>query len=295
MFAICVGLALTPIGGWGGQRAEDRGQRTEDREDVGAWEIRRKAAAGLPHSKKSGEEERWALRTESGSWAAALQRGWHKIGAHFCYFMVLYTDCKTIGWVSGEPLMGLPEIAVGRVLDWPHGPTHRFEKAGTYIVTAGTYGKEHLFQSAERLNYLTKALITLSLEYFWELQAWAIFSNHYHFIAESARPATLRRLIQYLPSITAKHVNLLDGKPGRTVWFQYWDTQLTYEKSYIARLHYVHTNAVRHGLVREAEAYPWCSAGWFARKATRAFRLTVMRFPLDKVSVPDEFEPKPVG
>jgi REP-associated tyrosine transposase len=74
------------------------------------------------------------------------------------------------------------------------------------------------------------------------------------------------------------------------VWFQYWDTLLNYQKAYLARLNYVHTNAVRHGLVCEPSAYPWCSAGWFQRTAVRSFYATVMRFPSDRVNVPDEFE-----
>jgi len=74
------------------------------------------------------------------------------------------------------------------------------------------------------------------------------------------------------------------------VWFQYWETLLTNERAYLARLHYVHENAVHHGIVRSAASYPWCSAAWFERSARPAFRKTVLRFPCDRVSVPDEFE-----
>lgn len=106
------------------------------------------------------------------------------------------------------------EICGDKIRDWPHGPTHWLRQGGVYIVTAGTYGKEHFFHSVERLNYLTNALLTLAEEYHWELQAWAVFPNHYHFVAASDRPGTLRQVIQYLHSISAKHINLLDGKPG---------------------------------------------------------------------------------
>ncbi|MBS1840732.1 MAG: transposase [Acidobacteria bacterium] len=186
--------------------------------------------------------------------------------------------------------MDSQKVATQATLSWPHSPVHWLNDAGTYIVTAATRRKEHLFRSAERLNYLTNALITLSEEYGWRLQAWAIFSNHYHFVAASQTPKTLRRLIQYLHSVSAKHINLHDGQPGRNVWFQYWDTRLTNEKSYFARLNYVHSNAVKHGLVKRAETYPWCSAGWFAMRASRPFYETVRRFPCDRVSVPDEFD-----
>jgi len=179
--------------------------------------------------------------------------------------------------------------------DWPHAPVHRLRDAGTYIVTAGTYQSAHHFHDAERLTYLTGALLALASKYGWELQAWAVFSNHYHFVGESAHPGTLRGFVRHLHSVSAKHVNQMDSTPGRAVWFQYWDTLLTFQKSYLARLHYVHSNPVRHGLAREASGYPWCSAGWFQRSASRAFHATVMSFPLDRVNVPDEFEVLPIG
>jgi len=181
-------------------------------------------------------------------------------------------------------------ISRGRLVDWPHSPVHQLLSAGAYLVTAATYGKAHLFHSVERLNYLTNALLVLAEEYEWRLQAWAIFSNHYHFIGESAEASTLPRLVQYLHSVSAKHLNLTDATPGRTVWFQYWDTRITHEKSYLARLHYVHQNPVRHGLVRVATDYPWCSASWFETKAPRPFYRTVCGFKTDKVNVPDNFD-----
>jgi hypothetical protein len=39
------------------------------------------------------------------------------------------------------------------------------------------------------------------------------------------------------------------------VWFQSWDTQLTNEGSWLARLKYTHENAVHHGLVPQATHY----------------------------------------
>jgi putative transposase len=175
--------------------------------------------------------------------------------------------------------------------DWPHAPTHRLDSAGAYIVTAATYRKEPLFNSAKRLNLLWEQLLGLLAQHGWKLEAWAVFPNHYHFVALARENAeTLPRLIGNLHTITAREINRLDGTPGRKVWFQYWDTHLTYPRSYLARLNYVHCNAVHHGLVREAAKYPWCSAGWFERQAERPFYQTVMRIPSDKVNVRDDFK-----
>jgi len=180
--------------------------------------------------------------------------------------------------------------------DWPHSPVHRLSEAGTYMVTAGTYGKQALFRSPQRLGVLCEALLECALKHHWQLQAWAIFPNHYHFVGISPGHAgSLRTLVQHLHSVTARHVNELDEMAGRKVWFEYWDTQLTNQRSYLARLSYVHRNAVHHGLVREPSAYPWCSAGWFARRAAAAFYKTVMRFPVARVKVPDDYSVEPTA
>jgi putative transposase len=176
-----------------------------------------------------------------------------------------------------------------RPFDWPHAPVHRLGELGAYMVTAGTYGKEHFFARAERLNYLTKALLVLAAEHGWDLQAWAVFPNHYHFVAQTDKPTTLSRLIQYLHSVSAKYVNRLDGKPCRKVWHQYWDSHLSYHNSFLARLNYVHTNPVRHKLVHDAENYEWCSAGWFARTAPKSFYNTVVAFRSDRINIPDDY------
>jgi putative transposase len=181
-------------------------------------------------------------------------------------------------------------VVPGGLRDWPHGPVHRLGAPGAYIVTSGTYRKEPFFASPARLTFLTNCLLELAEKYGWLLQAWAVSANHYHFVAEPQRQESLRMLVGHLHSATARHINQLDGLDDRKVWFQYWDTRLTYHKSYLVRLSYVHGNAVRHGIVRQAEQYPWCSAGWFRRTAPRAFYRTVIEFPHNEVIVPDDFD-----
>jgi putative transposase len=176
--------------------------------------------------------------------------------------------------------------------DWPHAPTHRLSEHGTYIVTAGTLGKEHRFRGAERLGLLERALLSVLRRAGWQVEAWAVFSNHYHFVAHSQPGAmNLRAVLTELHGATSRKVNLLDGIRDRTVWYNFWDTELTFEKSYLARLNYVHQNAVKHGLAPVANQYPWCSAAWFERTASRAQVRTIYRFQTNRVKVPDEFQP----
>ena len=180
-------------------------------------------------------------------------------------------------------------------ISWPHAPTHQLSGQGTYFVTAATYQKAHHFHGAKRLRVLHRGLLTVAEKFYWRLEAWAVFSNHYHFVAHSpfdaADASSLSAILSMLHLKMAEWVNQLDDAPGRQVWFNFWDTKLTQQRSYLARLNYVHQNAVKHGLVPAACQYPWCSAAWFERTASPAMVKAIYRFKTDRIAAADKFEP----
>jgi len=79
------------------------------------------------------------------------------------------------------------------------------------------------------------------------------------------------------------------------MWFQYFDSHITYPASYYTRLKYVHYNPAHHGLVQQAVNYRWCSASWFEQKADPVFYKTIQQFKTDRVNVVDDFAPLPIG
>jgi len=175
-------------------------------------------------------------------------------------------------------------------IDWPHAPVHRLDSDGIFMVTAGTLYQQHLFADPGKLTSLQNCLLSLAKKYQWQLEAWAVFSNHYLFIARSnPESASLKKLLTHLHADSARELNRADGIAGRPVWFNYWDTKLTYERSYLARLNYVHQNPVKHGLVPVANQYRWCSAAWFERVTRPAMVKTIYSFKTDKLNVYDEF------
>ncbi len=173
---------------------------------------------------------------------------------------------------------------------WHHQPTHIFLPKQFYMVTAGTLYKVHHFRGDDRLRYLEDELLEALDRNGWLCQAWAVFPNHYHFIARAPEDAeTLKPMIKTLHAHTASEINRRDGLVGRRVWFEYWDTCLTYEKSYWVRLNYVNNNAVHHGIVPIATQYPFCSATWFEQHAQPGFRRMVASFRYDRLKVIDDF------
>jgi putative transposase len=145
------------------------------------------------------------------------------------------------------------------------------------------------------LGVVQRGLLTVARDFGWSLEAWAVFSNHYHFVAHS--PADQNTSQSLSPMLSSLHVklsgwiNLLDDTPGRKNWHNYRETKLTHQQSYLARLNYVHQNPVKHGLIPVANLYPWCSAAWFERTASTAMVKSIYRFKTDRVNVDDDFEP----
>lgn len=173
---------------------------------------------------------------------------------------------------------------------WPHAPPHHFTPQATYMITGGTLHKAPLFDAPAKRDLFRDITLGLAADYALAVQAFAFFANHYHLVAsfEHARAAH-RVFLRHLHRELAVQLNRRDGTAGRKVIYQFWDTELTFEKSWLARLHYVHQNPVHHGVAAVAADYPWCSARWFETNAGRSFVKTVYSFRTDRVNVMDEF------
>lgn len=173
---------------------------------------------------------------------------------------------------------------------YKHAPSHLFVPKAAYIVTAGTMQKELLFRKPYLLSMLLDTIFEQTRRLGWTLEAWAVMANHYHFVAGAPETAmSLSRLIGAIHSISARQINKQDEQPGRKVWHQYWDTCLTYEQSYFARLNYVHHNPVRHGLAKDARDYPWCSMSWLLEEGDGELQKKVLSARFDRVSIQDDF------
>jgi len=171
-----------------------------------------------------------------------------------------------------------------------HRPAHRFQPHGAYIVTAGIYGKRHILSASELKSAVCANMAALAEQYGWQLQAWSVWSNHYHFVALAPEDATtLKALTRTLHSQTAIAANRLHRTPGRRVWYQYWDSCIDSDRAYYERLKYVHLNPLKHGWEDEPEAYPFCSYGWFLDGAESATRKRVASAREENVQIYDDF------
>lgn len=79
-----------------------------------------------------------------------------------------------------------------------------------------------------------------------------------------------------------------ENEPGRSrLWQNFRETHLTFQRSYLARLHYVHQNAVHHGLVKVGSDWKWCSAKKFKESVTPAWLKTITSFKYNEIAAED--------
>lgn len=175
---------------------------------------------------------------------------------------------------------------------WPHAPPHWTLLPGTYLVTAGTFQRQRLFDTPAKLTLVTHRLLDTAKEFGWQIKAWAVLANHYHILVDSPEGTgeSLRVWLTNFHRTTAIALNQVDETPGRRVWFNFWESHITHQTSYLVRLRYVNENAVHHKLVPLARMYPWCSAAWFETNAPAPFVASVGRFRLDRLKIRDDFD-----
>ena len=167
---------------------------------------------------------------------------------------------------------------------------HALSEAGGYMVTCGTYRKVRILDTPEKLTLVRTMLFEQADKFGWKLHAWAIMANHYHFVALSPKNAeTLKPMVSAIHKWSAWKINKIDNTEGRKVWNNYWESRITHQTSWLARLRYVHQNPVHHGIIDHAANYRWCSQAWIEYNANRSFVNTLARFKTDCINVRDDF------
>jgi putative transposase len=173
--------------------------------------------------------------------------------------------------------------------DYKHAPTHLFVPGSVYMLTAGTYNRERLLNTDEKKNNIIRYLNEITNKYDWQTIAWVVLDNHYHTLLrspDSDASIPISRLCKLFHRKISMSVNRHDGIKGRQVMYNYWDTCITYERSYWARLNYINHNPVKHGYVDYAEDYPFSSYYLSNKEQWEEYE---EKYPWDLVKELDDF------
>ncbi|HES59261.1 MAG: transposase [Calditrichaceae bacterium] len=151
---------------------------------------------------------------------------------------------------------------------YPHNPPHLLLNGAKYWVTGSAFKHNPYFKEKEIKYKMMDVLCTTAEKLHWQIDDWVILDNHYHLMLESPdtklndhNPKTIANFMNNFHRFSALWMRKNCGslKNVKNIFFNYWDTCITYERSYFARLNYLYFNPVKHGYVQHPSEYPYGS------------------------------------
>ena len=131
-------------------------------------------------------------------------------------------------------------------------------------------------------NWLIEAILDAKERHKYALWAYVIMLEHVHLIIyplakiydissflKSVKPSVARKAKHYLQVHDLGWLERLTVKRGTRKVFRFWQTGPGYDRNInsenelFEKIHYVHNNPVRRGLVLTPHEWQWSSAGWY--------------------------------
>ena len=125
-------------------------------------------------------------------------------------------------------------------------PPHLYLDETIYFITGRTL-KNSIFNDNINKKIFLKILKEIIDELSIICYAYIILNNHYHILLKPLNGLSIPRFINRLHSLTSLHINKLQNRIGRKMWYQYWDRIPRNEDDFYAWFNYIHLNPVKHG------------------------------------------------
>jgi len=130
--------------------------------------------------------------------------------------------------------------------------------SGTYFITASTFQKQNLFQSARFSLPFIGTLLSYRLQRKYLLHEFVVMPNHFHLLITPV--VSLERALQFIKGGFSYRVKKELGYAGEIWQPSYYDRRVRDVEELANFGHYIRHNPVKRGLVRMAEEYPYSSA-----------------------------------
>ena len=174
---------------------------------------------------------------------------------------------------------------------YSHNPPHLFRPYAKYFNTGATYEKKHYIKTNAAKIKVMEYMFKSFQHFGWRIEDWIILNNHYHIMANAPENAqTLGQVINNFHKFSALWIkkNELPNIDPEHVLYNYWDTCITYEGSYFARINYLWFNSVKHGYVEKAE--DWKFGSFYERAQNwENIKGIVEQYPFDELNIYDDF------
>jgi putative transposase len=141
-----------------------------------------------------------------------------------------------------------------------------------HFITCSCYRRLPLLRSVRRRDLLLRILDEVRTRYEFLLVGYVVMPEHIHLLISEPRIGTPSTVMQVLKQRTSralrrkrrKNPNQLglwaEASDGQRFWQRrFYDFNVWSRKKRIEKLHYMHRNPVKRGLVSEPKLWPWSS------------------------------------
>ncbi|HHT9124681.1 MAG TPA: REP-associated tyrosine transposase [Candidatus Brocadiia bacterium] len=170
-----------------------------------------------------------------------------------------------------------------------------------HFLTFSCY-QELLLLSQERTrHWLIEAIIEAKEKYKYALWAYVIMPEHVHLLVyplvqtynissflKTLKQSVARKAKYYLQENNPSWLDKLSVKHGARKVFRFWqaepgyDRNINSENELFEKIHYVHNNPVKRGLVSTPQEWKWSSASWYNGEKDVVLAIDDFSFSTDK-------------
>ena len=142
------------------------------------------------------------------------------------------------------------------------------EGSRTFFVSSATAGRRAILQSGRMASLFIDVLRSYTNKF--KIHEFTVMPDHFHLLITLDGDMTIEKAVQLIKGNLSYRAKKELGFQ-REIWQKGFSEDRVYDReSYLARKHYIEENAVKAGLAKSAEEYPYCSTYLRKVKSTAA-------------------------
>jgi len=153
----------------------------------------------------------------------------------------------------------------------PYRGIHFIENSLVHIFNRGN-NHMTLFETPEDYDWLINKTNALAIEKYFEIPAFCLMPNHYHFYLQLKTEGDLPKFFQRLQLAYAKYFNRRYGHSGHVFEGPFQSVLVDREEFAIHLSRYIHLNPVKAGLVQYPEQWKYSNYAMIIKQKPAAFR-----------------------
>ncbi len=149
----------------------------------------------------------------------------------------------------------------------PKGLERRYGRGHLHFITFSCYHRLPLLKSIRARSFLIQLLGELRARYQFSIVGYVVMPEHVHLLVGEPRVGTPSIVVQVLKQRVSRQLRRTSDSVGLPHFWQarFSDFNVWSREKKSEKLHYMHNNPVRRGLVAQPEDWLWSSYRFYAR------------------------------